>query len=394
MGRPSRIVATVLFLVAVGSAIVWRFSASEPSSADDPKPSADLTGPVQPRVDGNRLVDARTGDTWIPYGVNWSSFEYACTQGWGYSSILDANEPAQIAAAMANWSVNTVRVPINQDCWLGTRGAPVSDSDNQRTPEGYREALREFVDALHAQGMVVILDLQSRKRETEDEFGNIAMPDAGSIDFWRSIASDYKDDESVIFDAFNEPYSRYDEVTQSYAFELDWTCWRDGGCSAPAEDDKSELTGRTYVVQGMAAVVDAIRGEGAKQPIMLAGLDYANDLSQWLDHRPDDDQLVASFHNYNFQRCNDRSCWDAEIAPVAEQVPLLTGEVGQDDPGAPHLKDYLEWADERGIGYLAWVWWDHEDDPMSLITGPSGAPTTPLGTTFRSHLLERAARDE
>jgi endoglucanase len=389
MGHWSRIAAVALVLAAVAAAVVWRTSGSAEPEAKAP---VDLSGAVEPKVDGNRLVDARTGDVWVPHGVNWSSFEYACTQGWGYSSMTSTSEPGQIAAAMADWSIDTVRIPINQDCWLGTRGAPVSDPEHQRTAEGYRAEIGSFVDALHAQGMVVILDLQSRKRETEDEFGNVAMPDAGSLDFWRSVAADYSDDPAVMFDAFNEPYSRYDEATASYAFELDWTCWRDGGCAAPAEDDKSELSGRTYPVQGMAAVVGAIRDAGAKQPIMLAGLDYANDLRQWLDYRPDDDQLVASFHNYNFQRCNTQACWDAEIAPVAAKVPVLTGEVGQDDPALPHLASYMAWADHRGIGYLAWVWWDHEDDPMALITGPSGAPTTPYGSTFRAHLLELAAR--
>lgn len=390
MGHGSRIAALTLVLAAVGGVVAACGSGS--GAGDDPKRTVDLSGPVEPRVDGNRLVDHRTGDTWVPHGVSWSSFEYACAQGWGYSSITSASQRTQIAAAMADWSIDTVRIPLNQDCWLGTRGAPVSDPETQRTAEGYRKEIASFVKALHAQGMVVILDLQSRKRETEDEFGNVAMPDAGSLDFWRSVAQDYKDDRSVMFDAFNEPYSRYDEAKAAYAFQLDWTCWRDGGCAAPAEDDKSELSGRTYPVQGMAAVVSAIRDEGAKQPILLAGLDYANDLRQWLDFRPDDDQLVASFHNYNFQRCSTRACWDAEIAPVAKQVPVLTGEVGQDDPALPHLASYMAWADQRGIGYLAWVWWDHADDPMALITGPAGAPTNPYGSTFRTHLLELAAR--
>ena len=391
MGRTSRIVVLALIVAAVAGVAAWQLTDQSDGTAKS-KP-VDLSGPVEPVVDGNRLVDARTGRTWVPHGVNWSSFEYACTQGWGYSSITAKDEPAQIAAAIASWSADVVRVPINQDCWLGTRGAPVSDAENDRTAEEYRREIKAFVRALHERKIVVVLDLQSRKRETEDEFGNIAMPDTGSIEFWRSIAQEYADDPAVMFDAFNEPYSRWDEATQSYAFELDWTCWRDGGCAAPVEDDKSELTGRTYVVQGMSAVVAAIRAEGAKQPILLGGLDYANDLREWLAYRPDDDQLVASFHNYNFQRCNDAACWDAEIAPVAEQVPVLTGEIGQDDAGSPHVADYMAWADAHAIGYLAWVWWDHEDDPMALISGPDGTPTSPYGETIRSHLLGRADRE-
>ena len=81
------------------------------------------TGAPHPVVAGNRLVDSRSDATFVPRGVNWSSFEYACTQGWGMSSIdaigRDAYEAE--AAAIADWGANTVRVPLNQDCWLGTR---------------------------------------------------------------------------------------------------------------------------------------------------------------------------------------------------------------------------------------------------------------------------------
>ena len=53
-------------------------------------------------------------------------------------------------------------------------------------------------------------------------------------------------------------------------------------------------------------MVDAIRNAGAAQPILLGGLDYANDLAHWLEFAPDDDQLVAAFHSYDFKECGDR----------------------------------------------------------------------------------------
>ena len=33
-------------------------------------------------------------------------------------------------------------------------------------------------------------------------------------------------------------------------------------------------------------MVAAVRGAGAAQPIMLGGLNYSNDLSGWLAHKP------------------------------------------------------------------------------------------------------------
>ena len=42
-----------------------------------------------------------------------------------------------------------------------------------------------------------------------------------------------------MFDAFNEPYSRYNASSTRYLFDLTWKCWRDGGCQAPVEDDQT-----------------------------------------------------------------------------------------------------------------------------------------------------------
>lgn len=346
------------------------------------------TGAAQPVVDGNRLVDARSGATFVPRGVNWSSFEYACAQGWGLSS-LDALAGRDVyaaeAAAIADWGANTVRLPLNQDCWLGTRGAPVSDQFEERTPLGYRSAVGAFVTALNRHGMVVVLDLHSRKRMGQPEFGNLAMPDSESLAFWRSVASQYRDNPSVMFDAFNEPYSRYNAVDE-LVFDLTWKCWRDGGCAAPVEDDQTATAARiTYPVQGMAAVVREIRDAGATQPVLLGGLDYANDLSRWLDFAPDDDQLVASFHSYDFKECGTERCWDAVLAPLAERVPVLTGELGATDPTDGYVARYLDWAGRHGIGSLFWVWADHPTDPMSLVRDDVGTPSS-YGVIARRHL--------
>lgn len=351
------------------------------------------TGAAQPVVSGNRLLDERTGRTFVPRGVNWSSFEYACAQGWGLSGLdtLVAEDPAAAQAeAIAGWGANIVRLPLNQDCWLGTRGAPVSDQYEERTVEGYRAAVRSFVSALNEAGIVVVLDLHSRKRIGQSEFGNLAMPDSESLAFWTSVATDYRDNPSVLFDAFNEPYSRYNASDTALLFDLTWKCWRDGGCQAPVEDDRSASAGQvTYPVQGMAALVDTIRATGATQPILLGGLDYANDLAHWLDFAPDDDQLVAAFHSYDFKACADEACWDDVLGPLADHVPVLTSELGAEDPAGGYVERYLAWADEHHLGALFWVWADHPADPMALVSDERGRPTA-YGRTVRGWL--RTAR--
>lgn len=338
------------------------------------------TGAAHPVVQGNRIVDARSGREFVPRGVNWSSFEYACAQGWGMSSLdnVVAQDPAAAQAkSIASWGANTVRLPLNQDCWLGTRGAPVSDQYVERTVEGYRTEVHDFITALNREGIVVILDLHSRKRIGQPEFGNLAMPDSESIAFWTSVATAYQDNPSVLFDAFNEPYSRWNASSTRYLFDLTWQCWRDGGCRAPIEDDQSATVARvTYVVQGMDAMVSAIRNAGATQPILLGGLDYSNDLTHWQEFAPDDDQLIAAFHSYDFKECGTKACWNDVVGRLADSVPVLTSELGAEDPLDGYVEDYLAWADEHNLGALFWVWADHPADPMALVADEKGRPTT------------------
>ncbi len=341
-----------------------------------------------PTVSGNKLIDAATGDVWIPRGFNYPSFGYACAQGWGVASASAEPDAAPAtASAMASWYASAVRLPLNQDCWNATNGV-----DPKLAGDNYRSAVGAFVDDLNDAGLVVILDLHSRKTGPE-ESGQRAMPDPESATFFRSVATVFRDNPSIMFDAFNEPYSAWDG-SGNQVFELTWACWADGGCAPPVEPDDQESTGKTYTAIGMKELVRAIRSGGATQPILVAGIDYANDLTDWLRYRPDDDQLVASVHAYSSQRCADPACWDQEIGPVAEKVPVVFGEFGATTGSAAGNAEYLNtlmnWADRAGAGYLAWAWWVLEDDTgpdaFALLSNDNGTPRAPVGTTLRAHL--------
>jgi hypothetical protein len=354
-----------------------------------------VSAAAHPMVEGNRLVDATTGERWVPRGVNYPSFAYACAQGWGFSEDQANGVPrGATASAIASWGANTVRLPLNQDCWNATNGVSA-----EYAGEPYIAAVTDAVQQLNTAGLVVVLDLHSRRvpdQEREpnaDPSGQRAMPDAESLVFFSSVAGTFAGSRSVMFDAFNEPYSRRDDAG-GLVFDLDWDCWRDGGCRAPVENDYTRgLSGRTYEVAGMAQVVQAIRTAGAPQPILVAGLDYANDLRRWLDYAPDDAGLVAAFHSYEGQRCADTRCWNDEIGPIAERVPVVVGEfgaaTGSADRNAAYLTSLMNWADDTGVGYLIWAWWvldDPSPDAYALLSDVDGTPREPVGTTFHDHL--------
>src|SRR5699024_5274455 len=134
-----------------------------------------------------------------------------------------------------------------------------------------------------------------------------------------------------VFDLFNEPYSP--AAVNDPAHPVSWSCWRDGGCQLPISNDPTEPPSKTlYSAVGMQTLVDTIRATGATQPVLIGGLDYANDLTQWLANAPTDPlgQEAASFHNYQGKSCDNAACWNSTIASVAAQVPVVTGEFDEE----------------------------------------------------------------
>jgi endoglucanase len=380
-------VRVVVLVVALVAALTG-FASSGAAPA-----SASVSTAPTPVVVGNRLVDSRTNTTFVPHGANWPSFEYACSEDWGYSQDGDTDAAA---AAMQSWHINTVRIPLNENCWLG------SDSSDWGTAAGYQAAVLAWVNILNAHGIVVILDLHWSAPPGQHALGQWPMADSQSTQFWASVATAYASDPSVMFDAFNEPYSIWNDATNSYSFQLTWDCWENGGCQAPlVTTDQVPVTGSgagTYTVVGMSALVAAIRAGHAAQPIMLGGIDYSNNLSGWLAHKPNDSQLVASWHNYQGQSpCGDTtSCWNSEVASVAAQVPVVAGEFGETDGSATFMNSFMTWADANGIGYLPWAWWDADDVSgdaalYALYAGPDFAANAPTGTAYKAHLASLPA---
>jgi endoglucanase len=324
------------------------------------EPDADVGLSV--RVEGNQLVDAR-GDPVQLRGVNRSGAEFACVKGEG---IFDGPADAASVVAMRDWSVNAVRVPLNAHCWLG-----VGDIPSRFSGPAYRLAITHYVTTLNDAGMFAILDLHWTAPLPLPADRQRIMPDADhSIAFWRSVAETFASTPGVLFDLFNEPH------------DVDWPCWRDG-CVTPGG----------WHAAGMQELVDTVRHAGAVQPVLVAGLGWANDLTRWLTYRPRDPlgQLVAAFHVYPQMSCSHSACWDREIAPVARVVPVVTGEVGGGascDP-SPFVRTYTAWADAHAISWLAWTWntW-RCDTNLALITSYDGAPT-PYGLSVRAALTGR-----
>lgn len=315
-------------------------------------------------VSGNKLIDGN-GKPLRLLGVDKGGSEYACASGWGF---FDGPTDQASIDQMKTWKINAVRVPLNEDCWLGINGVKSTYSGS-----AYQTAINDYVNRLNANGIIAIIDLHWSAPGTTLAKSQQVMADADhSPAFWRSAASYFKSNTGVMFDMYNEPH------------DVSWSCWRDG-CTTSAG----------WQTAGMQSLVDAVRGTGATQPIIASGLSWANDLSGWDANKPTDklNRLVAGFHLYNTNACSNTACWDAQVGPVAAATPIVTTELGEHDCGSSFINSYFNWADSRGISYVGWAWntYDCAGGP-ALIQDKSGTPTV-FGTAMRDHFISLAALD-
>ena len=318
------------------------------------------------RVSGNRFVND-WGSTVVLQGFSHSGTEYMCVQA---GQIFEGPTDDAAIERMLDWNINAVRIPLNEHCWLGINGANPGG-------ETYKNAIADYVNRLTGHGLYVILDLHWTKEG--GSLANAQEPMSNrehSIAFWQDCASWFKDNENVIFDLFNEPFLN----NRMGDYNAAWRCWRDGGW----------CDGLGFEVAGMQDMINAVRGAGSNNVLILGGLTWANDLSKWMEYLPHDPQnnFGASTHLYNFNYCNDFWCWNSQLDPIASHYPLVVGEFGQNDCSDWYVQKIFAWFKQGAGGvqhsHIAWTYntWDCGSGP-ALITDYYGGCTN-YGCAVRS----------
>ena len=311
--------------------------------------------PAELRVVGNQ-VQTIDGKRIRLQGVNVVSLEFLVK---GDHLLLSCR------TAVDDWKANIIRLPVKEDYWFGRR------SEQKDGGAAYRQLVDDAITLVANRGTYVLLDLH-----------RFRAPKAEHVEFWRDAGAKYKDHPAVIFDLFNEPHG------------VSWDVWRDGGWvneKKEAADEDAFLTPEEkaknaagFQSPGMQKLVDAVREVGAKNIVVVGGLDWAYDLSGVAQGYEINERggrgLIYGTHIYPW-----KFNWRDKVLCVAEKHPILVGEVGcdikkmdfipasaQEDPytWAPDMLGFMQKYD---LHYTAFSF--HPSASPVMITGWDYTPT-------------------
>jgi endoglucanase len=250
------------------------------------------------KAKGNRLVTVDgEKEVWLQ-GVNVPSLEWSNTGEQVHKSVV---------VGIEQWKANVIRIPVSNDRWFGRKGQTDGGA-------AYRAIVDQMITLAANRGAYVVLDLHVY-RAPKDEY----------LEFWTDAATRYKNHPSLIFDLMNEPHG------------ISWEIWRNGGFVGE-KTDRDEATFLTaeerakaqgFQSPGMQKMLDTVRATGAKNMVLVGGLDYAYRLDGIVDgfglDDPNGQGIIYACHIYPW-----KSGWQKYLLNAAAKYPILLGEVGAD----------------------------------------------------------------
>lgn len=280
-------------------------------------------------VKGNKFVTAE-GKTIVFRGLNTSD----------PNKLLKENHwNREYFQEMKRWGANIVRFPVHPSAWraLGK--------------DAYIRTLDQGIVWAKELGMYVIFDWHSIGNLRTEMYQNDSYETTKkeTFEFWRTMSRQYKDNTTVaFFELFNEPTLYGGQLGR-----CTWGQWKE-------------------LVEEMITI---IRAHGAPTIPLVAGFNWAYDLTQVASDPIDAEGIAYVSHPYPMKRAKPwEKQWTDDWGFVAEKYPMILTEIGfcgADDRGAhvPVISDesygdaITAYCAERGISYTVWVF-DPNWSPM------------------------------
>jgi aryl-phospho-beta-D-glucosidase BglC (GH1 family) len=268
------------------------------------------------RVKGNKFVNAK-GDTLLFRGLSISDPDKIERQGhWNKSHF----EKIKDMGAML------VRIPVHPVAW------------RERTPEKYLELLDQAVDWCTDLGMYMIIDWHS--------IGNLGMElyqdpmyitsKQETYQFWRTISQHFAGNNTAAFyELFNEP-----TIYRGQLGTMSWSEWK-------------------RINENMIGIIKAFDSE--KIPL-VAGLDWAYDLSPLRDDPVNAEGIAYVTHPYSFKRSQPwEPKWEEDFGFASGRYPVVATEFGfETPPGQANDNEYgkriIKYLEANGISWVCWCY--------------------------------------
>lgn len=348
-----------LFVLLFVSLLISSCRDKSPTGPEIPTPSVIS----QLHVDG-KYIKTSKGTAVRLTGVNIPSLEW---------SNEGEHLTQSIQVAIKNWEANVIRLPLCQDRWFGKADGQ-SDSG-----KSYQTIVDMAIKQTNSLGAYAVIDLHWSDAGAWGKYlGQHKMPDNNSITFWKVIAKKYSNNPGVLFDLYNEPH------------DVDWNIWKLGG----QVNENIDGINITYNSVGLQEIIDSIRSVGAKNIIIVSGLDWGYDLTGVLTgyslNDPNGNGIIYSSHIYPWKG-SDFITWDLHVGLISKYYPVFIGEVGckpaptQVDPNiwAPEILQYINL---RGLSWAAWSF--HPSASPCLISDWNYNPTSYWGVYVKDALLK------
>ncbi|MDB4885323.1 MAG: Endoglucanase precursor [Gemmatimonadetes bacterium] len=322
---------------------------------------------------------------------------------WWYNADDQWAQFAQQATMLKAWGANVIRIPVSETYW--TTGT-YWNGEAVKAGVDYKAKVISAVNTARGLGLTVIVDLHSSDRgitnytDTPDIY---KMPDVEhSIPFWRDIATAFKNDGGVIFELYNEPHPREDVWTDGQMDAQAWQLWRNGGVVEAGKDYPCSdcPTLPAYNAAGMQQLYDAIRGVGARNLVLVNGVHWGYSLQGIPQYALAGYNVIYGTHPYDWAD-KQPDQFDKEFGFLAATYPVMISEFGSytcaPNPAANTLgpeynRRVLDYADAKGLSWVAWAFWTPPPEPAvgqtaaqraeqlcarsALIADWNGTPTT------------------
>lgn len=299
-------------------------------------------------VKGTRFVNPG-GDTVLLRGLAISDPDKIENQGrWNRNHFVKVKE----------MGATIVRIPVHPVAW------------RERTPAKYLKLLDEAVAWCTELGMYVMIDWHS--------IGNLKMglfqdpmyntTEQETYEFWRTIARHFKGNNTPAFyELFNEPTLYNGELGR-----MPWSEWK-------------------KINENMIGLIRAFDRE---KIILVAGLDWAYDLTPLLIEPIDAEGIGYVSHPYPHKRTKPyEPKWEENFGFAASRYPVVVtefgftlGKEGMADNGEYGIA-IINYMEARGISWVAWVF-DPEWGPR-LFESWDTYKLTESGQFFKQALQAR-----